>query len=217
MSLITLDYNSTQIQHLCKKDKRLAKVIDKIGPLTYEPYEDDPYAFLIHEIIEQMLSVKAGEKIYQRLVDLCNGDLNVENVSKLSFDEIKSIGTATSKVKFIQSLTSAVLNKEIDFLSLSSLPDNEVYKELTKLPGIGNWTANMYLIFVLNRQDIRPYDDVAFLQAYKWLYNARKLNKETIIKKCKSWKPYSSIAARYLYKALDIGLTKINIKEFMEE
>ena len=74
-----------------------------------------------------------------------------------------------------------------------------------------------FYIFVLNRQDILPYDDVAFLQTYKWLYNARKLDKETIIKKCKSWKPYSSIAARYLYKALDIELTKINIKKFMEE
>lgn len=217
MSLITLDETSPSIQHLCKKDKRLSKVIDAIGSLTYEPYEEDPYAFLVHEIIEQMLSIKAGARIYQRLVDLCNGDLSPNNVNKLSFDEIKSIGTATSKVKFIQSLTFAVLNNEINFLSLSILPDNEVYKELTKLPGIGNWTANMYLIFVLNRQDILPYDDAAFLQAYKWLYNARKLDKRTIIKKCKCWKPYSSIAARYLYKALDTGITKINIKEFMEE
>lgn len=217
MSLITLDFNSPQIQHLCKKDKRLAKVINVIGPLIYEPYEDDSYAFLVHEIIEQMLSVKAGAKIYQRLVDLCHGDLNAENVSKLSFDEIKSIGTATSKVKFIQSLTFAVLNNEIDFSALSTLPDNEVYKELTKLPGIGNWTANMYLIFVLNRQDILPYDDVAFLQSYKWIYKARKIKRETIINKCKCWRPYSSIASRYLYKALDAGLTKKNIDELMEE
>ena len=217
MSLVTLDKNSPQIQHLYKRDKRLARVIDYIGPLNYEPYEDDPYAFLVHEIIEQMLSVKAGEKIYQRLIDLCDGSLTPENVSKLTFDEIKGIGTATSKVKFIQSLTYAVLNHDIDFLSLSLKTDDDVYKELTRLPGIGNWTANMYLIFVLNRQDILPFDDAAFLQTYKWLYNARKLKKETIKNKCKVWKPYSSIAARYLYRALDSGLTKTNIKEFMEE
>lgn len=217
MSLITLDENSPQIQHLCKKDKRLAKVINSIGHLSYELYENDPYAFLVHEIIEQMLSIKAGKIIYQRLINLCKGILTPENVNKLSFEEIKSIGTATSKVKYIQALTKSVLNNEIDFLSLSYLPDAEVYKELIKLPGIGNWTANMYLIFVLNRQDILPYDDVAFLQAYKWLYNARKLNKESIQNKCKIWKPYSSIAARYLYKALDSGLTKTSIKELMEE
>ena len=77
--------------------------------------------------------------------------------------------------------------------------------------------VNMYLIFVLNRSDVLPYDDVAFLQAYKWLYNARKLDKQTIIKNCHKWKPYSSIASRYLYKALDTGLVKKNIKEFLEE
>ena len=211
--LITLDIGSLAIQHLCNRDKRLGFVIEKLGPLTYKPYDDDPYAFVIHEIIEQMLSAKAVDKIYNRLVDLCNGKLTAKAVSQLSFEEVKSIGTATSKVKYIQAFTTAVLNKEIDLFSLTKLSDQEVYKELTKIPGIGNWTANMYLIFVHNRQDILPYDDAAFLQAYKWLYNARKLDKKTIINKCKLWKPFSSIGARYLYKALDTGLTKINIQD----
>ena len=62
--VITLDINSPPVQHLCKKDKRIAKVIDMIGPITYTTHEDEPYAFLIHEIIEQMLSAKAGNKIF---------------------------------------------------------------------------------------------------------------------------------------------------------
>ena len=155
-----------------------------------------------------MLSKKAGQKIFDKLVSLCNGKITPFEISKLSFDQIKSIGTANSKAKFIQSLTASILNNEINLNSLDDKTDEEVLKELTKLKGIGSWTAKMYLIFVLDRQDILPFEDGAFLQSYKWLYNARKLNRSTIERNCKKWKPYSSIASRYLYRALDGGLTK---------
>ena len=81
--------------------------------------------------------------------------------------------------------------------------ENNTWKRrLTKLRGIGEWVAHMYLIFVLDRQDILPTTDVAFIQVYEWLY------KTSVEKKLKKWKPYSSIAARYFYRALDEGYTK---------
>ena len=70
---VILDQNNEAIIYLCKRDKKIEKVIKKIGTISYMPYEDDSYAFLVHEIIEQMLSIKAGAKIYQRLNDLCEG------------------------------------------------------------------------------------------------------------------------------------------------
>ena len=84
--IITLDNNSPQIQYLCKKDKRLAKVISIVGPITYETHDEDPFEFLVHEIIEQMLSVKAGNKIFSRLVDLCDGKITPEKIALLSID-----------------------------------------------------------------------------------------------------------------------------------
>jgi len=66
----------------------------------------------------------------------------------------------------------------------------------------------MYLIFVLDRQDILPTEDTAFIQSYEWLYKTTDRSKESIEKRCKKWKPYSSIATRYLYRALDAGFTK---------
>lgn len=206
--IIILDNNSPEIQYLCKKDKRLAKVISMVGPITYETHEEDPYEFLIHEIIEQMLSIKAGNKIFSRLVDLCDGKITPSKVNKLSDDQIKSIGTANSKVSFIKSITNAVLNSELDFNSLKGMNDSDVFKYLTSFKGIGKWTANMYLIFVLNRMDILPTNDAAFLQSYEWLYKTTDHSDISIRKKCKKWKPYSSIASRYLYRALDSGLTK---------
>jgi DNA-3-methyladenine glycosylase II len=205
--IITFDQNSPEIQYLCKKDKRLAKVISMVGTLTYKTH-DDPYEFLIHEIIEQMLSTKAANKIFSRLVDLCGGKITPSRVDKLTDEEIKSIGTANSKVSFIRNVTSAVLDGSLDFESLVDMSDEAVFKKLTSFKGIGKWTANMYMIFVLNRMDILPTNDVAFLQSYEWLYKTTDRTDSSIRKKCKKWKPYSSIAARYLYRVLDSGLTK---------
>lgn len=73
-------------------------------------------------------------------------------------------------------------------------------KKLMPISGIGIWTAKMYLIFVLDRKDILPFEDDAFLQSYRWLYKTTDISKESIIKKCSKWKPCFSIAARYMYK-----------------
>lgn len=204
---ITLNAESKSIQHLCKKDKRLAKVISMVGPISYCPYEDG-FAFIVHEIIEQMLSIKAGAKIYARLETLCNGKITVESIDSLTDEQIRSIGTSSSKVAYIRGATEAVKSGILDFSTLPLMNDKEVLKILTSLKGIGNWTAKMYLIFVLNRPDILPTEDVAFLQAYEWLYKTKDRSKESVEKRCKKWKPYSSVAVRYLYRALDSGLTK---------
>ena len=205
---ITLDINSPPVQYLCEKDKRLAKVISMVGPISYQVHNDNPYAFLIHEIIEQMLSVKAGSAIYNRLELLCDGDISPEKIHDLPFDAIKSIGTASSKVKCIKEMTEAVISRKLIFDELAIMPDNEVKNQLLSIYGIGQWTAKMYLIFVLDRPDILPIEDVAFLQAYKWAYKTDCSSKEELIKRCRKWKPYSSYAARFLYRALDSGLTK---------
>lgn len=204
---ITLTPESESIQYLCKKDKRLAKVISTIGPISYHPY-DDGYAFLVHEIIEQMLSVKAGAKIYERLETLCAGSITPGAINRLSDEEIRSTGTSSAKVSYIRSLTAAVISGALDLSSLVSMTDSEIIKTLTAIKGIGNWTAKMYLIFVLDRPDVLPTEDVAFLQAYQWLYKTDDRTPESVRRKCKKWKPYSSIAARYLYRALDGGYTK---------
>lgn len=205
--VITLDQDTSSVKYLCQKDKRLAKIISMVGPITYSTHED-PYVFVIHEIIEQMLSVKVANIIYNRLVDLCDGNICVESISKLTDCEIKSIGTATSKVHFIRSITDVITRDPMFFERLEELPDEDVFKALIAIKGIGPWTAKMYLMFVLNRQNILPYEDVAFLQAYAWAYKTTDFSPDAVRKKCKKWQPYSSIAARYMYRALDSGLTK---------
>lgn len=208
MSTVILNENSPPIKHLCQRDKRLAKVISTIGEISYTTYSKDPYAFIIHEIIEQMLSIKAGAKIYSRFVELCNGNITPQVVNKLTLEQIRTTGTSSNKATYIKAVTDAVLVGNLNFSEFNTMYDSEVIDKLTSVKGIGRWTAKMYLIFVLDRQDILPIEDAAFLQSYCWLYKAENPTKKDIIRKCAKWSPYSSIASRYLYKALDLGLTK---------
>lgn len=207
-NVVTLDMNTPSVQHLCKKDKRLAKVISMVGSISYVPNEEDAYSFLIHEIIEQMLSVKAGQKIFSRLEDLCNGKVTPERITTLSDDEIRGTGTSNAKVEYIRNITTAIVDRTLNLEKMHSLPDGEVIKTLSKIRGVGKWTAKMYLMFVLNRQDILPVEDGAFLQVYRWMYKTQDCNEKAVTDKCKKWKPYSSIASRFCYRALDMGMTK---------
>ena len=98
-------------------------------------------------------------------MDLCGGKITPLQINKLTNEEIKSIGTANSKVSYIRNITNAVLNCELNFESLKKMNDLDVFKYLTSFKGIGKWAANMYLIFVLNRKDILPTNDIAFIQS----------------------------------------------------
>lgn len=105
-------------------------------------------------------------------------------------------------------VTDAVIAGKLNFDDLAEMSDSEVIRKLTSYRGIGNWTAKMYLIFVLGRQDVLPFEDGAFLQSYRWLYKTEDCTAVAVKKRCQKWKPYSSIAARYLYRVLDLGMTK---------
>ena len=92
--IITYDMSSPEIVYLCKKDKRLAKVITMVGPISFEKREvDDGFSFLVHEIIEQMLSIKAGKKIFDRVLTLCDEVLCPEIIEQLSVNDLRGTGT----------------------------------------------------------------------------------------------------------------------------
>lgn len=208
MQTYLISKDDEAVLYLVKRDKRLAKLINCIGDVECNTHSD-PYTFIISEIVGQMLSNKVAKVMNSRLVELCGGTICVDRVSMLTNEQLRNIGISKAKCEYIVAFTKAVNEGELDFYKLQSLPDDEIIKELTKIRGIGKWTAKMYLLFVLQRSDVLPIEDVAFLQGYKWIYRTEDTSKDSIIKKCKKWKPYSSIAARYLYRAVDTGLIKL--------
>lgn len=185
----------------------MAKVIDLVGTITYKPYSNS-YVFLINTIIGQMLSNKVADIISARLKVLCNGHVTPSKINNLTIKRIKSIGISLKKTRYIKELTKLVINNQISFSNLKHKTDDEIISEITKIHGLGTWSAKMYLIFCLNRQNIVPYEDKAFIQSFKLCYKTNDASKDSIMKKAKQWYPYSSIAARYLYKALDSGYLK---------
>jgi len=202
-----LDENSPAVRYLSNQDKHLAKVIQMIGPLEYK-LADDGYAFLVSQIIEQMLSNKVADILTNRLTNDCHGMITIEEINHLTDSEIHTIGLSRPKVTYIRNLTAAIENNTINFEKFREMPDNEVMKSLTNIKGIGTWSAKMYLIFSLDRPDILPFEDVAFLQGYGWTYKTNDYSAKLVQRKCQKWHPYASIAARYMYQALDTGLTK---------
>ena len=206
------------IEHLSKSDPRLAKVIARIGTLDYQTTSQhtDSFLFLVREIVGQVISASSKRIIWDRLERLCDGDISPNKISSLSTEQLRNIGLSYSKCSYILNLAKKVSDGDIKLDTLINLPDDEVIDYLISIKGIGFWTAKMYLLFYLGREDVLPYEDGAFLQAYKWLYNTSNTKPVSIIRKCKKWKPYTSIGARFMYRALDTGLTKIPIKVFLE-
>lgn len=203
------------VESLSHCDKRLAKVIEKIGPIECS-YHLDAFSFIVEEIVGQMLSNKVADVISQRLYDKCGGSITPESIERLSISDLRGIGLSNAKSGYILSFAASVKNEEIDLNQLKLQSDAEVMKKLMKLRGIGSWTSKMFLLFVLNRPDILPYEDGAFQQAFAWLYEYdEKPTKSIIETQCQIWHPYASTAARYLYRALDMGLTKTDIKSFL--
>lgn len=205
--MIKYTLHSSEICALCEADERLALVIRQSGELSYSPY-DDPFKHIVESIVGQMLSSKAADTIVARLYKLCGAALTADSILQFDVPVLREIGLSKNKAEYILNIATLTVEQPRFFDSLAELIDEEVVKKLTTLRGIGTWTAKMYLIFVLNRPDILPFEDGAFLQAYRWLYETDDLKPAAIIKRCASWSPYSSIAARYMYHALDHGLTR---------
>ncbi len=200
-----LSIDDKRILAVRSADTRFDKVCKRVGDISYSLYDND-YEFFVSTFIGQMLSSKVADTIYNRLVGLCGGNLTPDNVNMLFDEEIRGIGVSAQKLGYIRYLTDDILNGKLNLSHISDLDDNEAQKELKKIRGIGDWSSKMYLIFVLGREDVLPIEDVAFLQGYEWMSGTRDI--DTLIKDAEKWQPYSSLVARFLYKALDGGFTK---------
>lgn len=197
--------DSYEITRLIKSDSALAYVISKLGNLSYS-LNVRPFQFMVETVIGQMLSGKVADIITERMLSLCNGDIDPQIISELTIGELRNIGLSNAKSQYILGFSSFIKENVNYFDRFDCMTDKDVINEILNIRGFGIWSAKMYLIFVLNRLDVLPYEDGAFRQSYKWLYNATNMSNESIIEKCANWSPYSSLAARYLYRALDSGL-----------
>ncbi|CAH0255612.1 DNA-3-methyladenine glycosylase [Peribacillus frigoritolerans] len=202
-----------KLDDLSQSDPMLGKFIEIIGPLELKK-QNDLYLSLVKSIIGQQLSVKAAATIFSRFVVLTNSLVSPEIVLMLSDEALRGIGISYQKIRYIKDLSQKVLEKEIELETLNALSNDEVISTLTKVKGIGTWTAEMFLIFSLGREDVLSLADVGLQRGVKWLYNADD-GKKALIEKGEHWSPYRSLASLYLWEAVNLGFV-MKYKSFNE-
>ena len=199
--------DSPECRQLALADPLLGKAMRLVGDFEYSahPNTED---FFFSTIIGQMMSNAVADVIEGRISAMCGGKMTADAILSLGTEQLRSAGVSMQKAEYM-TLFAQKVKAEPQFLNcLAAKNNDEVLKDLTALRGIGNWTAKMYLLFVLDRPDILPYEDGAFLQAYRWLYQTQDTKPASIKERCKVWKPYESTASRFMYRLLDYGYTK---------
>ena len=190
--------------HFKVTDPIIYEYIEKI-PL--EPLELPTNLFerLGRSIIGQQLSVKAAATIYRRLVELFpSGELDPAGLLALPDETMRGCGISGSKTKSLKDLATKVLDGTVDLNALHSLPEEEVIERLTKVRGIGRWTAEMFLMFSLGREDIFSHGDLGLKNAIQKMYGFKKPPTQKQIERIvKKWSPYKSHASRVLWRSLD--------------
>lgn len=192
------------VAHFQITDPRLFTLIPLIPPIFLLPsttYFED----LVESIVQQQLSEKAGDTIWSRFQRLFpEGTLTSGKVLLLPDEKIRSVGISWSKVKYIKCLAQAVVDKTLLLEKLPQLDDEEVIMELTKVKGIGRWTAEMFLMFTLGRPDVFSHGDLGLRNAIKKLYGFKKdPSWKTVERLSNKWKPYRTYACRILWKSLE--------------
>jgi DNA-3-methyladenine glycosylase II len=192
-------YGQQEIEYLKKKDKRLAEAIDRIGFIEREVIPD-LFAALVNSIVGQQISMKAADTIWARLLDRV-GVITPESILAVPAEEIQKCGMTMKKALYIQDAAQKILNSEFNIHELAELPDDEVCKRLSSLNGIGVWTAEMLMIFSMQRKDIVSWGDLALKRGMMALYHHKELNKERFERYRKRYSPYGTIASFYLWEA----------------
>lgn len=192
------------VAHLKKSDPVLRAIIERLGPCRME-FGPPEFHSLAEAIVYQQLNGKAAVTIFKRFAALAGEPLTPTGVLKLTDEQMRSVGLSKQKTAYLKDLAAKTNAGLLDFSKLPTLPDEEVIKHLTQVKGIGVWTAQMFLMFTLKRENVLPTGDYGVQAAIKKHYKKRKLPKPQVMEKiAKCWEPYRSVACWYLWKSLDI-------------
>lgn len=190
-------------EHFKKNDPILHAVIPETLEISHWQ-EKDLFIALCESIISQQLSVKAADTIFERFQKLFPKEIiTPKYTSKLTVEQLRSVGLSGQKARYIQDLAQKVTNKELVLEKLNMLENEEIINELVKVKGVGRWTAEMFLMFALRREDIFSYGDLGLRKAIQKLYGLKKEPTQKQAEKiAKNWIPYRTYACRILWKSL---------------
>lgn len=192
------EYDESDIHYLMAKDPVLGEVIRQIGPVK-RAVTPDLFAALVSSIVGQQISTKAADTVRQRLEVLIQ-EITPERILSFSDEELQSVGMSYRKVTYIKNSAEKIVSGEIAIERLHGWSDEEVKKELTKLKGVGEWTAEMLMIFSMQRRNVLSFDDLGIQRGLRMLYHHRRITPELFRKYHRRYTPVASVASLYLWE-----------------
>lgn len=197
-------------RHLRSIDPVLGRLIERHGACGLGGRKRDPFQVLATSIISQQLSTKAADSIQARVEQLVGakpGHLKPEQLLAVSTEQLRGAGLSNAKARWLQSLAEATRSGELSFKALAKLDDEAAIAVLDALPGVGRWTAEMFLMVALGRPDIFSLGDLGLRRSVDKLYNrGEKLSEPATLAIVAPWGPYRSIASWYLWRLTDDDL-----------
>lgn len=191
------------IKHLKKVDSDFKEILRDRNDQINSFKKTGGFEGLISLIVEQQLSVASAKAIFSRVKLVC-GDFEASSFLKIKEEELKATGLSRQKVTYCRNVAEAVINKTLDFKKLEKMSDQEVVEMLVKIKGIGEWTAQCYLMACMKRLDAWPSSDLGLIVAIQKIKKISERPKSlTIEKMAEPWKPYRSIAALLLWSTYD--------------
>lgn len=194
-------YWQEAIAYLAPKDRVIAELIVSYPDAVMRNY-NNPFYTLMRAVVGQQISVKAASAIWQRL----EKQLEViypSQVLAVEEDQLRQCGLSRQKISYIREIARAFEEKILTPNTWETMSDREIVNQLTTIRGIGQWTAEMFLIFHLHRPDVLPLSDLGLLKAIQLLYGDRFVKKAEILELSQKWKPYRTVATWYLWRSLD--------------
>lgn len=190
-----------------RRDPVLAAIIRRHGACGLGAARDrfDHFTMLVRAIVFQQLSTKAATTIYNRLLESLPGGLPTPPaIVSLTDEQLRAAGISRQKAIYLRDLAEKVITGAVLLDVVDTMSDEQVIAALTKVKGIGRWTAEMFLIFRLQRPDVLPLDDIGIVNAIHKAYRLRKKPTPARMQKlAESWRPYRSIACWYLWRSLE--------------
>ena len=190
-----------------RRDPVLAAIIRQRGPCVLGDARDkfDHFAMLVRAIVFQQLSTKAATTIHDRLIAaMPDGRVSPDALARLSDDQFRAVGISRQKASYLRDLGVKVADGVVPLMAVDAMPDEEVITALTQVKGIGRWTAEMFLIFLLQRPDVLPLGDLGIVTAIQKAYGLRKKPTPARMTKLgEAWRPYRSVASWYLWRSLE--------------
>ena len=185
-----------------RKDPALAGVIDLVGKYELKK-RSGHFAVLVESIISQQLATSAADAIFKRFKGLYPKFPTASEILATRKSKLRAVGLSSMKIEYLKDLAKHVNEGKLNMRTISKMSDEDVIEHLTQVKGIGRWTAEMFLIFSLGRQDIFPVGDLALRKGVQMLFSLPEMPKPKEAEKLgQKWKPHRTVATWYLWKSL---------------